>query len=138
MTPKYVDSEAVGMTSVLGKYVKKKAQQGTGGVKPAMVNDYLKGPFKSFVARVMSGATEQVEKDRRLGYIVSSSVKAVKAALAGASSGGALIDMSTVQVDVTENSIEVRYSNVSAPAAVAHSAATTAGSATVPAASGTP
>ncbi len=124
VTPKYVDLEAVGMTSVLGKYVKKKAQQGTGGVKPAMVNDCLKGPFKSFVARVMSGATEQVEKDRRLGYIVSSSVKVVRAALAGASSGGALIDMSTVQVDVTENSITVSYSNVSAPVAATQPAAT--------------
>lgn len=125
VTQKYVDSEAVGMTSVLGKYVKKKAQQGTGGVKPPMVNDYLQGPFKSFVARVMSGATEQVEKDRRLGYIVSSSVKAVKAALAGASSGGALIDMSTVQVDVTLNSITVSYSNVSVSAASQTGATTT-------------
>jgi hypothetical protein len=136
VTQKYVDSEALGMTSVLGKYVKKKAQQGTGGVKPAMVNDYLKGPFKSFVARVMSGATEQVEKDRRLGYIVISSVKAVKAALAGASTGGALIDMSTVQVDVTENSITVSYSSVPAPAAAQTPATTT--TATVPVASGTP
>ena len=117
VTSKYVEKEAAGMTSMLGQYVKKKTQQGTGGVKPPKVNDYLKGPFKSFVARVMSGATEQVEKDRRLGYIVISSVKAVKAALAGASSGGALIDMSTVQVDVTENSITVSYSNVSASAA---------------------
>ncbi len=126
VTQKYVDSEAVGMTSVLGKYVKKKAQQGTGGVKPPMVNDYLQGPFKSFVARVMSGATEQVEKDRRLGYIVMSSVKAVKAALAGASSGGALIDMSTVQVDVTLNSITVSYSNVSVSAASQTGVVTTA------------
>ncbi len=110
VTQKYVDSEAVGMSSVLGKYVKKKAVQGKGGVKPSMVNEYLQGPFKSFVARVMSGATEQVEKDRRLGYIVSSSVKAVKAALAGASSGGALIDMSTVQVDVKLDSITVKFS----------------------------
>lgn len=124
------------MTAVLGKYVKKKAQQGTGGVKPPMVNEYLQGPYKSFVARVMSGATEQAEKDRRLLYIQQSSEKAVQAALAGASSGGALIDMSTVRVVATENSITVSYSSVPAPAAAAQTPATTT-NATVPAASGT-
>ena len=136
VTTKFVDKEAIGMTAVLGKYVKKKAQQGTGGVKPPMVNEYLQGPYKSFVARVMSGATEQAEKDRRLLYIQQSSEKAVQAALAGASSGGALIDMSTVRVVATENSITVSYSSVPAPAAAAQTPATTT-NATVPAASGT-
>lgn len=137
VTTKFVDKEAIGMTAVLGKYVKKKAQQGTGGVKPPMVNEYLQGPYKSFVARVMSGATEQAEKDRRLLYIQQSSEKAVKAALAGASSGGALIDMSTVRVVATENSITVSYSSVPAPAAQTGGTTTVATGPTGPGAPGT-
>ena len=138
VTTKFVDKEAIGMTAVLGKYVKKKAQQGTGGVKPPMVNEYLQGPYKSFVARVMSGATEQAEKDRRLLYIQQSSEKAVQAALAGASSGGALIDMSTVRVVATENSITVSYSSVPAPAAQTGGTTTAGTGPTGPGAPGAP
>jgi len=109
VTPKFVDAEATAMTSVLGKYVKKKASQGENGVKPDRVNEYLQKPYKNFVGRVMSGATDQAEKARRLEYIVQSSERAVRAALAGAIAGGAPIDMGTVQVIATEASISVGF-----------------------------
>ena len=101
-----INKEVVPMIGIVEKYVKKKAKQGAGGVKPEMVTEYLQKPYKNLMARILN--TGAVVNDV-LPLMKNALESALKAVLTGATVGGSAIDLSTVEVVAEEKRVAVSY-----------------------------
>jgi len=126
-----INREVEPMIGIVDKYVKKKAKQGAGGVKPGMVTEYLQKPYKSVLARILATGKEASDVLLMLKIAITDSLRST---LDGAMYDGGPIDISTVSVELTDKTIVVKFNNTN-PAAkstvnplVAAQAAATQGS----------
>jgi hypothetical protein len=126
-----ITNEVKPMIGIVDKYVQKKAKQGSGGVKPGMVTEYLQKPYKSVLARILATGKEASLVLPMLKIAITDSLRST---LDGAMYDGGPIDISTVSVELTDKTIVVKFNNTN-PAAkstvnplVAAQAAATQGS----------
>ena len=101
-----INKEVMPMIGIVDKYVKKKAKQGTGGVKPGMVTDYLQTPYKNLMARILGTGTPVATV---LPLMKSALEAGLRNILPGASVGGSRIDLSTLEVKVEEKQVSVSF-----------------------------
>ena len=118
-----IKKEVAPMIGIVSKYVEKKAKQGTGGVKPDVLTEYLQKPYKSVLARILvANPAESVV----LPLMQTVLTKSLEEVLDGAVLGGNLIDTATITVVATKTGVTVTYSAATATAAAAVVPATTA------------
>lgn len=111
-----VKKEIAPMIGIVNKYVEKKAKQGTGGVKPDVLTEYLQKPYKSVLARILAAKPDAPAVLAIMKDVLTDSLKE---ALSGAKSGVGLINTATVEVEVTQTSVIVKYDPFPVPAAAA-------------------
>lgn len=111
VTRKYVEDEfKASISSTVIPYAKKKEAQGDNGVKPEKVNDFLAKGWKPFMKKVMSGATDDADKARRMSYVEAVVPAMLKSVLAGSMSRGDVLDPSKVSVTtLTVDKITVSF-----------------------------
>ena len=125
-----VKKEIAPMIGIVNKYVEKKAKQGTGGVKPDVLTEYLQKPYKSVLARILAAKPDAPVVLAIMKDVLTASLKE---ALSGAKSGVGLINTATINVEVTQTSVTVKYDPFPVPAAAAaQPAVTTTAPAAVP------
>ena len=125
-----VKKEIAPMIGIVNKYVEKKAKQGTGGVKPDVLTEYLQKPYKSVLARILAAKPDAPVVLAIMKDVLTASLKE---ALSGAKSGVGLINTATITVEVTQTSVTVKYDPFPVPAAAAaQPAVTTTAPAAVP------
>ena len=115
-----VKKEIAPMIGIVNKYVEKKAKQGTGGVKPGVLTEYLQKPYKSVLARILAANPDATVVLAIMKVVLTDSLKD---ALSGAKSGPSLINTATVNVEVTQTSVIVKYDPFPVSAAAAAPAA---------------
>ena len=130
VTEEGITKEITPMIGIASKYVQKKAQQGSGGVKHDVLTKNLQSPYKSVVARILGSGKTFADVENILKDAIKASLERV---LKGATMTGRLIDTDTISVDVTQTSVIVKYSTFAVPAAAAaQPAVTTTAAAAVP------
>ena len=115
-----IKKEIAPIIGIASKYVEKKAKQGTGGVKPDVLTEYLQKPYKSVLARVLAANPDATAVLAIMKVVLTDSLKD---ALSGAKSGPSLINTATVNVEVTQTSVIVKYDPFPVSAAAAAPAA---------------
>ncbi len=111
-----IKKEIAPIIGIASKYVEKKAKQGTGGVKPDVLTEYLQKPYKSVLARIfVANPAESVV----LPLMQTVLTKSLEEVLDGAVLGGNLIDTATITVAATKTGVTVTYSAATAPSASA-------------------
>jgi len=108
-----INNEVKPMIGIVDKYVQKKAKQGSGGVKPDMVTEYLQKPYKSVLARILATGKEASLVLPMLKIAITDSLQRT---LNGAIYDGGPIDISTLEVVVTDKTIVVKFNNTKAVA----------------------
>lgn len=111
-----VKKEIAPIIGIASKYVEKKGKQGTGGVKPDVLTEYLQKPYKSVLARVLAANPDATAVLAIMKVVLTDSLKD---ALSGAKSGPSLINTATVNVEVTQTSVIVKYDPFPVSAAAA-------------------
>ena len=111
-----IKKEVAPMIGIVSKYVEKKGKQGSGGVKPGVVTEYLQKPYKSVLARILvANPAESVV----LPLMQTVLTKSLEEVLDGAVLGGNLIDTATITVVATKTGVTVTYSAIAATSAAA-------------------
>jgi hypothetical protein len=122
VTEEGITKEITPMIGIASKYVEKKAQQGSGGVKDDVLTKNLQSPYKSVVARILGSGKTFADVENILKDAIKASLVRV---LKGATMAGRLIDTSTISVDITQTSVIVKYDPFPVPAAAAAQPAVT-------------
>lgn len=103
----FVTDEAKALVGPIKAYANKKAEQGASGVKSDKVTSYLKSPYAALMKKVMTGAVDKDDRDRRMTYVRNAVPTIVEQALIGAKSGSKVIRKGDVKVDLNESEIKV-------------------------------